>query len=127
MNDDLEQQFGTLGDEPVDEILEKSAQLHVALLELTESEMKECESFDFVAGTDPEGLEALRRLIRCWDPLSGGKTQGSLATASCSGSVQNVRPPTRLEDMGRTGATIRDKQTKRKRKRRQQHLSQATR
>ena len=45
-----------------------SAQVHVALLALTESE-----SFDSVLGVAPSGLEALRRLVRRWDPPSGGK------------------------------------------------------
>lgn len=65
---DLDDQFGDTGHEPVGEIFEKNAQLHVALLALTEGE-----SFDIVLGAAPSGLEALRRLIRRWDPLSGGK------------------------------------------------------
>ena len=43
----------------------KSQQVHVALLALAESE-----NFDIVLGAAPSGLEALRRLVPCWDPLS---------------------------------------------------------
>ena len=43
-----------------------NAQLHVALLALTENER-----FDIVVGAAPSGPEASRRLIRRWDPLSG--------------------------------------------------------
>ena len=38
----------------------------VTFLAVTESE-----SFDIVLGAAPSGLEALRRLVRRWDPLSG--------------------------------------------------------
>ena len=37
-NEALDQQFGPLGTEPADDVLEKSGQVHVALLALTESE-----------------------------------------------------------------------------------------
>ena len=47
-NDALEQQFGPLSEELVDDVLEKSEQVHVALLLLTESE-----SFDIVLGSLP--------------------------------------------------------------------------
>ena len=40
----------------------------MALLALTESE-----SIDIVLGAAPSGLEALRRLVRRWDPLIGGQ------------------------------------------------------
>ena len=49
-------------------VQENSEQVHVALLALTESE-----SIGVVLGAAPSGLEALRRLVRRWDPLSGGK------------------------------------------------------
>ena len=48
-----------------------------ALLALTESE-----SFDIVLGAAPSGLEALRRLARRWDPLSGGKRRACLRQIS---------------------------------------------
>ena len=64
----LDRLFGPTGAEPVEDVQEKSEQVHVAFLELTESE-----SFDVVLGAAPPGLEALRRLVRRWDPLSGGK------------------------------------------------------
>ena len=54
--------------EPVEDVEEETEQVHVALLALTESE-----SFDMVLGAAPSGLEALRRLVRRWDPLSAGK------------------------------------------------------
>ena len=72
-NEALEQQSGPLGATPVDDVLERSEQVHVALLALTESE-----SFDIVLGVAPSGLEALRRLVRRWDPLSGGKRRALL-------------------------------------------------
>ena len=64
----LEQQFGPLGEEPVDDVLENSEHVHVALLALTGSE-----SFDIVLGA-ASGLEALQLLVRRWVPLSGEKT-----------------------------------------------------
>ena len=54
----LDTQFGPIG-APIEDVLDKSAQVHVALLALTESE-----SFDSVLGVAPSGLEALRRLVR---------------------------------------------------------------
>ena len=54
-------------------VQEKSEQVHVALLALTETE-----SFDIGLGAAPSGLEALRRLVRRWDPLSGGKHRALL-------------------------------------------------
>ena len=45
----------------VDDVLEKSEKVYVALLALTESE-----SFNIVLGAAPSGLEALRRLVRLW-------------------------------------------------------------
>ena len=66
-NEALEQQFGPLGAQPVDDVLEKGERIHVALLALTGSER-----FDIVPGAAPSGPEALRRLVRRWDPLSGG-------------------------------------------------------
>ena len=70
---DLDEQFGDTGHEPVEGITERNAQLHVALLALTEGE-----SFDVVLGAAPSGLEALRRLVRRWDPLSGGRRRALL-------------------------------------------------
>ena len=67
-NEALDRQFGPIGAEPVEDVQEKSEQVHVALLALTESE-----SFDVALGAAPSGLEALRRLVRRWDPLGGGK------------------------------------------------------
>ena len=67
-NEALDRQFGPIDAEPVEDVQEESEQAHVALLALTE-----CESFDIVLGAAPSGLEALRRLVRRWDPLSGGK------------------------------------------------------
>ena len=50
-NEALDQQIGPIGAEPVDDVQEKSEQVHVALLALTESE-----SFDVVLGAAPSGL-----------------------------------------------------------------------
>ena len=72
-NNALEHQFGLLGEELVDDVLEKSEQVNVALRALTESE-----SFDIVLGAPPSGLEALRRLVRRSDLLSGGKRRALL-------------------------------------------------
>ena len=72
-DDALEQEFGTLSDETVEKILEKSEQVQAALLALTEGE-----GFDIVVGAAPWGLEALRRLIRRWNLLSGGRRRGLL-------------------------------------------------
>ena len=71
--EDLHAQFGELSSDPVQDLSEKDAQVHVALLSLTEGE-----SFDVVMGAAPHGLEALRRLVRRWDPLSGGKRRALL-------------------------------------------------
>ena len=70
-NEALDRQFGPKGAEPLEDVQEKSEQVHVALLALTESE-------SFVVGATPSGLEALRRLVRCWDPLSRGKRRAFL-------------------------------------------------
>ena len=67
-NDALEQKFGPQSEEPVDDALEKSEQVHVALSVLTESER-----FDILLGATPSGPEVPRRLVRRGDPLSGGK------------------------------------------------------
>ena len=68
-SEDLEVQFGAEGaDDYVDNIEDKDSQLHVALKFLTEGE-----SFDIVLGATPHSVEALRRLIRRWDPASGGR------------------------------------------------------
>ena len=69
----LEQQFGPLHEDPVDDVLEKIEQTDVAL-----SAVRESESFNIVPGAAPSGLEALRRLVRRWDPLSGGKRRAIL-------------------------------------------------
>ena len=65
-NDEFE--YGPLCDERVDEILERSEQVHVALFA-----KKESESFDIVLGAAASGLVALRRVVRGWDPLRGRK------------------------------------------------------
>ena len=67
-NEALDRQFGPIGAERIEDVQEKSEQVHVALLSLTENE-----SFDIVLGATPLGVEALRRLVRRWHPLSGGK------------------------------------------------------
>ena len=54
--------------ETVDDVLDTGEQVHVVLLAWTQGE-----SFDIVLGAALSGLEALRRLVRRWDPLSGGK------------------------------------------------------
>ena len=88
-------QFGPIGAEPVEDVQEKSEQVHVALLVLTESE-----SFDIGLGVAPSGLEALRRLVRRWDPLSGGKRRALLRQILVP--VQTARPSRRTGGMGRT-------------------------
>ena len=60
-NDELEQEFGPISDEPLGEIVEWSD--HVAPFALKER-------VDIVFGAAPSGLEALRRVVRRWDPLS---------------------------------------------------------
>eukprot|EP00974_Lingulodinium_polyedra_P122745 11184049-Lingulodinium_polyedra.AAC.1 len=67
--DDLNGQFGDMAaDDFVGGLEEKDSQLHVALQTLTEGE-----SFDIVLSAGPRGVEALRRLVRRWDPASGGR------------------------------------------------------
>ena len=56
-NDALEQQIGSLNEDPIDDVLEKTEQTDVAPLAL-----KDGVSFDIVPGAAPSGLEALRRL-----------------------------------------------------------------
>ena len=85
-------------------VLEKSAQVHVAHSVLTE---RESEIFDVVFVAAPSGREALRRLVRRWDPLSGGKAQSAPATNLGSRSVQTTRPYHRTREVGGTGAPIR--------------------
>ena len=69
-NEALEQYFCPLGAEPVDDNPEKSEQVHVALLAMTDSE-----SFDIVLGAAPSGLVALGRLV---PRSSGGKRRALL-------------------------------------------------
>ena len=69
-NDELERQFGPVSDGPVDAVLERREQVHVALSAVTEGE-----SFDIVLGAAPSGLEALRRSVRRWDLLNGQERQ----------------------------------------------------
>ena len=69
----FERQFGPIGAEPGEDVQEQSEQVHVAFLASTE-----CESFNIVLGEAPSGIEALRRLVRRWDPLSGGKRRALL-------------------------------------------------
>ena len=47
------------------------------VIEWVEIKMTGSESIDIVLGAASSGLEALRRLVRRWDPLSGGKRTGS--------------------------------------------------
>ena len=91
-NEALDQQFGPLGVEPVDDVLEKNEQVHVALLALTESEI-----FIFVLGAATSGLEALRRLVRRWHPLSGGTRRGLLPQSLVPDRCKVQDLPTRLE------------------------------
>ena len=72
-NEAPDRQFSSIGAEPVEDVQEKSEQVHVALLALTESEC-----FDIVLGAAPSGLEALKLLVRRWVPLSGGKRRALL-------------------------------------------------
>ena len=58
-NEALDRLFGPTGAAPVEDVQEKSEQVHVVFLELTESE-----SSDVVLGAASPGLEALRRLVR---------------------------------------------------------------
>ena len=91
-NQALDRQFCPTGAEPVEDVQEKSEQLHVALLALTESG-----SFDIALGAAPSGLEALRRLVRRWDPLSGGHRRAlSITTNLGSRSMQTARPSRRI-------------------------------
>ena len=65
---DLIVEFGPESELPVADLEERDSQLHTALMSLTEGE-----SFDLVLGSGGRGADALRRLIRRWDPASGGK------------------------------------------------------
>ena len=67
-NEALDRQCGPMGAEAVEDVQEKSEQVHVALLALIG-----CGIFDVVLGVAPSGLGALRRWDRRWDPLSGGQ------------------------------------------------------
>ena len=105
-NEALDRQFGPRGTEPVEDVQEKSEQVHVALLALTESE-----SFDIVLGAAPSGLEALRRLVRRWDPPSGGRRRALLRQILVPDQCKLQRPSRRTCEMGRTGPPIREEQT----------------
>eukprot|EP00971_Amphidinium_carterae_P330074 6462928-Amphidinium_carterae.1 len=66
---DLAMQFNDVNSPEYIECLEeKDAQLHAALMALTEGE-----AFDIVLGCASCGSEALRKLIRRFDPSSGGR------------------------------------------------------
>eukprot|EP00959_Pyramimonas_sp_CCMP1952_P404056 8466587-Pyramimonas_sp.AAC.1 len=68
----LEARFGSEDDDEdefIPDLREKVSQLYVALQTLTEGE-----SFALVMNTPKgNGAEAMRKLIRRWDPASGGK------------------------------------------------------
>ena len=87
------------------DVQEKSEQVHVALLALTESE-----SFDVVLGAAPSGLEALKRLVRRWDPLRGGKRRALLRQISVPIDASCKTFPQDLRIMGRAGPPIRKEQ-----------------
>ena len=89
-NEARDRQFSPIGAAPVEDVQENSEQVHVALLALTESE-----SFDIVLGAAPSGLEALRRLVRRWDPLSGGKRRALLRLNLGSRSMQQTATSSR--------------------------------
>ena len=93
-NEALYRQFGPTEAEPIECDQEKSEQIHVALLTLTESE-----SFDI-----------LRRMIRRWD-LVWRKAQSSSTTTLGSRTMQSARLSRRTSEMGRTGPSIREEQT----------------
>ena len=61
-------------DDEVPNLGDKDTQLHVALQNLTEGE-----SYDIVMGSGTKnGVEAFRRLVRRWDPASGGRRRALL-------------------------------------------------
>ena len=68
-NEALDRQFGPTSAEPVEDVQEKSDQLW---------HRREVRDFADVLGAAPSGQEALRRLVRRWDPLSGGKRRALL-------------------------------------------------
>ena len=72
-NNAFEQQFSPLVDEPVDDVLEMSEDVHVAFLVLIESE-----SFEVFRGAAPSGLEALRRSV-----LSLGSSEWRESAQQC--------------------------------------------
>ena len=90
----LGRQFGPISAEPVEDVQEKSEQVHVALL--TESA-----SFDIVLKAAPSG-----RLVRRWDALGGGKRSSS-ATSLGSRSMQTARCCRRTREMGKLAADTR--------------------
>ena len=74
----------------------KAPKNKIALSALTESE-----SFDIFVGAAPSLLEALRRLVRRWDPLSGGKRRAFLRQILGSRSVQTARSSSGTRDVVR--------------------------
>ena len=101
-NEALDRQFGPMGAERIEDVQEKSEKVHVALLALTESE-----SFDIVFGAPPSGLEVLRRLVRRWDPLSGGERRALLRQILVPDRCNLQDLPAGHEKMGKTGPLIR--------------------
>ena len=95
-----------LGAEPVGDVLEKSEQVHVALLALTES----C---DIVLGAVPSGLESLRRLVRRWDPLSGGKRGARLRQILVPDRCNLQDLSRRTQEVEGTGSPTRKEQIER--------------
>ena len=75
--------------------MEKNSQLHVVLLSLTEGE-----SFDIVLGAAPNGFEALRRLVRRWDPLSGGRRRALLRQILVPERAKLIELPNAMEKWG---------------------------
>eukprot|EP00971_Amphidinium_carterae_P327631 6459087-Amphidinium_carterae.1 len=71
---------------------EKNFQLHAALMALTENE-----SFDIVLSANNNGAEALRRLIKRWDPSSGGKRRVILRQILVPDRAKLVDLPAALE------------------------------
>ena len=107
-NEALDQQFGPLGAETVDDVLEKSEQVHVALFALKESEKLRYRSWSSTIS-----LEALRRLVRRWDPLSGGKRRALLRQILVPDRHKLQDLPAGLEKWEETGSPLRKEQLER--------------
>ena len=96
-NNTLEQQFSPLGEEPAEDVLEKSEQVHVALLALTE-----CEKLRHRPIRDGTASEQVRSEIQAY--IQARRSQFAFKTVA----VKNTSDPMDVDSFGKGGKKGKD-------------------